>query len=243
MNGDSQTRFHRYAGTLSFSNRSYDLQTAFDIHRAATYLQLYTLRTEIEYRITHEMCADLNLSRLVVPSKVCARRVPRVWRFATAPDVGARDLEVRAREWIVVHWGECWGRQVGEGGKRERDGLVRDVLGALTPSLAVAYYRAVRSVRARTESERRTAMPRGLKASAWSENLLGMVLEIEGKVKGMWVGRFREVVESDEFTGLLLGTGFERDLLESMLGELTGLVGGLEGCKYAGRVYQVSPMT
>ncbi|KAL7416386.1 hypothetical protein BDY24DRAFT_412573 [Mrakia frigida] len=269
-----------YAGTLSFSNRSFDLQTAFQIHRSATYLQLSSLRSEVEARIVHEFCDSLPLSSSTFtspnptipsnhstfnhsstslssqttqshqpPSKLISRRVPRVWRFASSPDVAAKDLELRTREWIVLHWGDCWSREVGEVGKRERDSLVKDVLALLHPSAVVSFVRSIAAIRARVELDVRnggagggagSGLPatRGLKQSAWVDNLLGMVLEIEQRMKGVLGGKFGEVVKGREFEGLVEGRGFEREVLMKVVEDAVGGVGTVEGCKDGGRVYE-----
>jgi hypothetical protein len=229
----------RYAGTLAFSNRKHDLQTAFQIHRAASYLQMASLRSEIEARIVHEMCDSLVMDAAKPPAKLTSRRVPRVWRFAAAPDVGARELEQRCRDWVVYHWADCWGREVGSVGKRERDGLVKDTLAALRPDGVVAFYRGLIAIRSRTEVELRTVQPRGLKQSAWSENLLGMALEIEQRTRAVLVRHAEKVFASDAFAGLLEGRGFERELLEKIMSDLAAGLSGPDSCKAAGRVYQV----
>ena len=231
----------RYAGTLAFSNRSYDLQTAFQIHRSATYLQLSSLRSEVESRIIHEMCDSLSLSPSSIPSKLAARRIPRVWRFAAAPDVAAKDLELRTREWMVVHWGESWGKEVGEVGKRERDGLVKDVLGSLRPDKVVPFVRSLVSIRLRADADVRTVQPRGLKQAVWVDNLLGMLLEIEVKTKAMLISQFATVAASEDFIWLLEGRGFNRDLLDKVVDDAVAMVGTPEGCKEGGRLYEVRP--
>lgn len=255
-----------YAGTLSFSNRSFDLQTAFQIHRSATYLQLSSLRTEIEARIVHKFCDSLPVSTSpsgsssslatlstssTPPPKLIARRVPRVWRFASAPDVAAKDLELRTREWIIVHWGECWGKEIGEVGKRERDSLVKDVLALLRPDRVVSFVRSIAAVRSRIEQDVRnggagggggSGLPatRGLKQSAWVDNLLGTMLEIEAKVKTVLAREFGAVVRSEEFQGLLEGRGFERHTLVKVVEDAVAVVGTSEGCREGARVYEVS---
>lgn len=182
------------------------------------------------------------MDRASPPSKLTCRRVPRVWRFAAAPDVGAHELEQRCREWVVLHWGECWGREVGSVGKRERDALVKDTLALLRPDSVVSFYRGLLAVRARTEVEVRTVQPRGLKQTAWSDNLLGMVLELEQRIRAVFVRHLEKVVESEAFAGLLDGRGFEHELLEKMMDDLPAGVAGPESCKEAARVYQVRPL-
>jgi hypothetical protein len=51
-----------YTGTLNFSNRTYDLDTAFHIMRCATYLQLQSLYNEVQARIVQEMMHSLFLA-------------------------------------------------------------------------------------------------------------------------------------------------------------------------------------
>jgi hypothetical protein len=195
------------------------------------------LRSEVESRIVHEMCDSLSLSAR--PSKASCRRVPRVWRFAAAPDVGARELEQQARAWMLKHWGDVWGREVGELGKRERDALLKDLLATTRSDTVISFIRGIEAVRARTESDVRTAQPRGLRQNAWIDNLLGMMMEVEHKAKTILAVHLKEIVESPEFTGLLEGKGFERDLLVKLLEHVVAVVGTPEVCKEAGRVYQV----
>lgn len=199
-----------------------------------------SLRSEIESRIIHEMCDSLVVDRNVVPSKLTSRRVPRVWRFAAAPDVGAKELEQRCREWVICHWGECWGREVGELGKRERDALVKETLAQLKSNTVVAFYRNLLAVRARTEVELRT-IQRGFKQTAWSDNLLGMMLDLEQRMRVALVRMLEKVVEGDDFARLLEGLGFERELLVKLMEDVAVGVGGPESCKEAPRVYQVRP--
>jgi len=113
-----------YTGTLIFSHRSYDLTTAFQIMRAATYLSLSTLHDEIQARIVQEMLHGLFHAFLEFPEyeritagswgtggcrcRQCARRVPRVLEFALSDDVKNGLLERGARRALVGFFGEGW---------------------------------------------------------------------------------------------------------------------------------------
>ena len=163
-----------------------------------------------------------------------------MWRFAAAPDVAAKDLELRTREWLIVHWGETWGKEVGEVGKRERDSLVKDVLASLRPDKVVAFVRSIMSIRSRADADVRTIQPRGLKQAVWVDNLLGMLLEIEVKTKAMLISHFAIVAASEEFTWLLEGRGFNRELLDKLVDDAIAMAGTAEGCKDGGRLYEVS---
>lgn len=199
------------------------------------------LRAEVESRIIHEMCDSLSLLRSPGPTKLCARRVPRVWRFAGASDVGAQDLRSRTRAWIVRHWAECWGKEIGDVEEHERKALVNEVAEGLNPQSICSYFRGVSAVKSRTESDLRTTtgLPRGLKQSTWSENLLEMVAEIESRAKEMWIVQFGNIVRSEEFAELLDGKGFGMDLLERLMTDVVNSAASLKGCQHAGKIYQV----
>ncbi|CDZ96290.1 CAP Gly-rich domain [Phaffia rhodozyma] len=231
---------YMYAGTLAFSNRTYDLTTAFEIHRSATYLLMDSLRAEVESRIIHEMCDGLDLSLSPGPSKLCARRVPRVWRFAGASDVGALDLESRTRAWVVRHWASCWGKEIGDAEEHERKALLTKVTEGLNSQSVCRYLRGVKSVKSKTDSELRTTtgLPRGFKQSTWAENLIGMVSEIETQAKEIWIVQFGDVVRSKGFTELLSGKGFGMDLLEELMTDVVNSAADVKGCKHSGKNYQ-----
>ncbi|KAF8632501.1 hypothetical protein AX17_004825, partial [Amanita inopinata Kibby_2008] len=113
-----------YTGTLIFSNRNYDLNTAFAILRSANYLSLDTLHDEIQARIVQEMMHGLFHAFLSFPEyerltggkwgtggcrcRQCARRAPRVLEFALADDVKNTHLERGARRALVGLFGEGW---------------------------------------------------------------------------------------------------------------------------------------
>lgn len=113
-----------YTGTLHFSNRTYDLDTAFHIMRCGTYLQLNTLYDEVQARIVQEMMHGLFHAFLefeeyerITGSKwgtggcrcrQCARRAPRVLEFSLQPDVKNAYLERGTRRALVGLFGEGW---------------------------------------------------------------------------------------------------------------------------------------
>ncbi|KAF9038308.1 hypothetical protein BDZ89DRAFT_1090557 [Hymenopellis radicata] len=106
-----------YTGTLVFSHRSYDLDTAFHIMRSATYLSLQTLYDEIQARIVQEMMHGLFHAFLEFSDKwgtggcrcrQCARRAPRVLEFALSDDVKNAHLDRGARRALVGLFGEGW---------------------------------------------------------------------------------------------------------------------------------------
>lgn len=113
-----------YTGTLIFSHRTFDLDTAFHIMRSGHYLSLDTLCDEIQARIVQEMMHGLFHAFLEFAEyeritggkwgtggckcRQCARRAPRVLEFALMEDVKNTHLERGARRALVGLFGEGW---------------------------------------------------------------------------------------------------------------------------------------
>jgi hypothetical protein len=113
-----------YTGTLVFSHRTFDLETAFAIMRSAMYLSLDALYTEVQARIIVEMMHGLFHAFLEFNEyesitagrwgtggsrcRQCARRAPRVLEFALSEDVKNPILERGARRALVGMYGEGW---------------------------------------------------------------------------------------------------------------------------------------
>ncbi|KAF9652431.1 hypothetical protein BDM02DRAFT_3153836 [Thelephora ganbajun] len=113
-----------YTGTLVFSHRTYDLDTAFHIMKSATFLSIQSLYDEIQARIVQEMMHGLYHAFLEFSEyeritggkwgsggcrcRQCARRAPRVLEFAIADDVKNQHLERGARRALVGIYGEGW---------------------------------------------------------------------------------------------------------------------------------------
>lgn len=224
-----------YAGHLDFSNRSFDLLTAFQIHRAAAYLQLDSLTHEIEARIVHDFCHGLSWDQCHCSK--CHIRAGRVWRFAGESDVGAVILERRAREYILRGWGETWGREIGSADKKAREGLTKDVIDSITPDTAIAAFRSLDSVRARMESGLRR---KGREASVWVDGLQSMIEVVEDHVRSILIHEFTTIAEGKELFAQVSGQGFNGDVLETVTKDLVEGVSTLRGCVEAPRVYQVS---
>jgi hypothetical protein len=115
---------YMYAGTLNFSHRTFDLDTAFAIVRSAAYLLMNTMSTEIEAHIVEEMLHGLFHAYLTFDEyekitagkwgvggcrcRQCQRRVPRVLEFSLAPDTSNKILERGSRRALVGMFGEGW---------------------------------------------------------------------------------------------------------------------------------------
>jgi len=115
---------YMYTGTLVFSHRTYDLDTAFHIMKSATFLSIQSLYDEIQARVVQEMMHGLYHAFLEFSEyeritggkwgsggcrcRQCARRAPRVLEFAIADDVKNQHLERGARRALVGIYGEGW---------------------------------------------------------------------------------------------------------------------------------------
>ncbi|KAH8103192.1 hypothetical protein DFH11DRAFT_1773759 [Phellopilus nigrolimitatus] len=113
-----------YLGTVNFSNRSYDLNTAFAILCSANYLQLQSLQDEVQARLVQEMLDGLFHAFLEFAEyeritggrwgsggchcRPSARRAPRVLLFSVRLDVQNAYLECGARRTLVGLFGEGW---------------------------------------------------------------------------------------------------------------------------------------
>jgi BTB/POZ domain len=131
-----------YTGTLIFSHRTYDLDTAFHIMRSATYLSINSLYDEIQARIVQEMMHGLfhaflefNEYERITGGKwgtggcrcrQCGRRAPRVLEFALSDDVKNPHLERGARRALVGLFGEGWATSEFAGlPQRAKDSLLK----------------------------------------------------------------------------------------------------------------------
>ena len=224
-----------YAGHLDFSNRTFDLLTAFQIHRAAAYLQIDSLVQEVEARIVHDFCHGLEWKSCHCPR--CPSRVASVWRFAIASDVAAAVMQTRARQYLIKGWGESWGREVGSAEKEDRESLALDVIRTVVPATVISAFRSIGRVRARIESGIRT---KGRDASVWVDGLEEMIEKVETHVRVMLIDAFAAIAEGAELWDLVSGKGFSEDLLETVLKEVVDGVGRARSCVEGPRIYQVS---
>ncbi|EKM49659.1 uncharacterized protein PHACADRAFT_265227 [Phanerochaete carnosa HHB-10118-sp] len=113
-----------YAGTLAFSDQHWNLATAFEIMRCATYLCLDALYDEIQARIVMDMMHGLFHPFLLFSEyesitggawgavgckcRQCTRRAPRVLEFALEDEVKNAYLERGARRALIAYFGEGW---------------------------------------------------------------------------------------------------------------------------------------
>jgi hypothetical protein len=172
-----------YTGTLVFSHRTYDLDTAFAIMRSAAYLQMDPLYDEIQARIVQEMMHGLFHAFLEFSEyervtggkwgvggcrcRQCARRAPRVLEFAISPDVANPHLERGARRALVGLFGEGWCTpEFAKLPQKTRDGLLKGLAKRTTPQNVFALLFAANHALERIENS----------VEAWAEVSRDMLL-------------------------------------------------------------------
>lgn len=194
-----------YTGTLSFSNRTFDLSTAMQIWRSAQYLGLDQLRDEAEVRIMR-MCHNF---KDVCSS--CVTRIGRVYCFSLAPDVESKRLQELTSKPTVEAFGEIWCKDIGELDYERQTKLVELVCTGIDPNTTVDVIRNSKRLRERIGNER----------TQWADHLLSMLDPIDSRVATVLRKKFPAVVTSKAFQALLEGVGFSNDVLERLLTILT----------------------
>ncbi len=215
-----------YSGTLSFSNRKFDLATAFQLWRAGAYLGMQSLQDVVSALIAQEFCHDFTCATgppalpgpqaLGTPCKTCAKRVPRALAFASCADVHDAPLLAAARRAVSgPNFGAYWHKDVGN-----LDDAGRDVIAAavgrrleMQPAECIGAARQLALVSARIEVERR--LP-------WVEALRSMVEVVEGKVRVVLEAKLEMIVETSTWLALIDGAGLSSDVLEKILSLLVG---------------------
>ncbi|KAK0527561.1 hypothetical protein OC835_004937 [Tilletia horrida] len=215
-----------YTGTLFFSNRTFDLTTAFQLWRSGHYLQVETLKSVVCALITKQFCHDFACSP---PCKSCVKRVPRTLAFTCAPDVSEPHLGSRARAAVAgENFGSYWAKEVGNLDYSARGAIVADLCARVenNPALMVPTLRQLSIVGTKIDTER---------TSKWVEALRWMCESVEGRLRDLLEAQFEVVVASEEWTQLLDGVTFLRDVLDKAL---VMLIDGLNE-RRAAKIYQV----
>lgn len=214
-----------YTGTLFFSNRTFDLSTAFSLWRAGAYLQIETLQALVTALIDREFCHGFVCSP---PCRKCIRRVPRTLAFATSPDVSEQALQEPAVAAVSgAHFGMYWAKDVGNLDPMLQDRIVDSISDRLSqdPTQVVSVLRQLSIVGQRIDTER---------SSRWVESLRLMAETVENRVMPILHANLDKVVQSSAWSDLLDGVGSLGDVLEKCL---VMLIDGLTETR-AARVYQ-----
>ncbi|UZJ52185.1 hypothetical protein CBS101457_001505 [Exobasidium rhododendri] len=215
-----------YTGTLFFSNRTFDLSTAFQLWRSASYLQIDTLSSLVSSLIIQDFCHGFTCSP---PCKTCVKRVPRTLAFVSCPDVNDAHLQGLARNAVSGDdFGHYWSKEVGNLDYAIRGALVSDLCSRIDarPGYAIYALRQLSMIGTRIDTER---------SHRWVDAVRWMCESVESHICVIMETKLPEVVQSREWNGLVDGVGFLNDILEKCL---SIIVDGLTE-KRAAKVYEV----
>lgn len=234
-----------YSGTLNFSHRTFDLDTAFAIVRSAAFLSLSTMSDEIEAYIVEEMMHGLFHAYLTFEEyekitagkwgvggckcRQCQRRMPRILDFALSPDVPNRILEKGARRALVGMFGEGWcSREFANLPAKMRASLLKGVVNRTSPlnifPLLFASYTALSKLEGSKDD--------------WVDSVRDMVVQAQKKIDEILCTHTDVCFEQQEWLEIMDSDGLrfgDREKLEWIMGAINR---GLKE-NNAGNVYQV----
>ena len=234
-----------YTGTLNFSNRTYDLDTAFHIMRSATYLQLQTLYDEIQARLVQEMLHGLFHAFLEFAEyeritggkwgtggcrcRQCARRAPRALEFAVQPDVQNIYIERGARRALVGLFGEGWVTpEFATLPQKTKDGLLKGLAKRTVPLNVFALLFAAEAGMSKLNSVMDT----------WADTTREMILSARKVIDDTICARAEECFEQSDWLEIMEANGARFEDGEKVDYVMSSVKRGL-ALGNAGRVYQV----
>ncbi|KAL5523343.1 hypothetical protein ACEPAF_1610 [Sanghuangporus sanghuang] len=206
-----------YTGTLSFSNRTYDLDTGFAILCSANYLQLQALYDEVQARLVQEMLHGLFHAFLEFAEyeritggrwgtggcrcRQCARRAPRTLVFAVRPDVQNTYLERGARRALVGLFGEGWcNSDFAALPQKTKDGLMAGLKRRVIPQNVFPLLFAAHAALAKLLNVR----------DAWGEGVRDMVLTSRGFIDRVLCDEAEKCFNEREWVDIMEHDGMGR---------------------------------
>ncbi|KAG9095453.1 hypothetical protein FS749_010413 [Ceratobasidium sp. UAMH 11750] len=233
-----------YTGTMAFSHRNWDLDTAFHIIRSAKYLQLDTLDTEARARIIEEMMHGLfhaylpfdEYERVIegkwgtggCKCKQCQRRAPRVLEFALGDDIRDNVLERGAQRALVGMYGEGWATsEFLSLPLRLKNNLLKGVNNRTTPQSVIPLLQATAAALSKLSTNSTPA------ADAVKE----LVLSARKKIDEVLCGSLEDFFEQPEWVALLENDGARFGDMDTFELVLESIRRGLTETN-AGPVYQ-----
>ena len=234
-----------YAGTLEFSHRKYDLDTAFHIMKSAAFLSIQSLYDEAQARIMEDMMHGLCHAFLEFSEyeritggkwgsggcecRTCARRAPRVLEFAIADDVKSKYLERGARRTLVTIYGEGWCTlEFSKLPEKIKFQLVKALAKRTIPAnvfpLLFATHQALRKL---------ITIP-----DSWSDGIKELVHSVKETVDKALSNRADECFEQPEWVEIMAGDGVRLDDADGVGWVVGSVKRGLNN-RNAPLVYQV----
>lgn len=245
-----------YFGSLGrFSSKVLDMPTALLVRKCATYLEMEALEREVEGRLIWEFCHgiawDDRVNRHEGREKAgvrvgggnrvrgcrcrkCVKRIPRLLRFASSPDVQAMEMLALSREYVIRGWGDCLGKDMGLLDEELFEEIIQDIIGRIAPASVFERIKAVDAARLRLQVE-------GKEGEEWFEVVEDAVERIDQRLRAVCIEQAEAVVRSQEMEKVLDEvdlTGYEALMgLCEVWKEATVRI---ELCRLAPRVLQVS---
>ena len=240
---------HIYSGTLNFSNRTFDLTTAFQIYKCAVEICLEELRKEVEARIVEEMAHGLFHAYLTLDQynkvtggrwgvggckcKQCTRRAPRILEFATAEDVKNNVLERGARRALVGLFGEGWVTpEFAALPSKAREKALKGVYMRATIQNIIPLLFAANTALQRLETPGSNDQP-------WSDATREIITQARKKIDDVLVSQCEEVFEQEEWLSILERDGVQFNDADKVRWVMDSIRRGLNDTN-AGLLYQVS---
>jgi hypothetical protein len=240
-----------YSGSLGrFSNKQLDLATALLVRKGAAYLEMEALEKEVEGRLiwefAHGVAWDDRIDESIVGGRgakvrscrcrKCVKRVPRLLRFATSPDVASKQLESLTKEYVVRGWSECLGKDVAMLDERIRDEVVDAIIDRITFQSVVTSVRGLLVARRRLEQD-------GKPGDEWFDDIEDVLDIIAERIVEVMTGDFGKVLLAKEMVDLVEKPLVDFEVLEALLNLLVQGVGRVEYCRHAPSVYEVRNVT
>lgn len=227
-----------YSGTLSFSHRTLDLITAFSVMKCAIFLEIDALVAEVEALIREELCHGMMYPRMFhgktvggCSCKKCIKRIPKVLRFAVAPDVQAVRLKAVAMQYLIEGgWGDCWNKDLANLDESTQDELVAGICNQVSSGQVTATYRNLLAAQQQINLEKTDSV----------EILQDLLEAIRDSARQKLLGSFRQVAQEPDFISLLNDELMDRSLRDLILQDLAETVNKVEFCQYAPAIYEVS---
>ena len=233
-----------YTGTLNFSNRTFDLDTAFHIVRSALYISSISLHDEIQARIVQEMMHGLfhaflefNEYERITGGKwgtggcrcrQCARRAPRVLEFSLAEDVKNQFLERGARRALVGLFGEGWCTpEFASLPQKTKDGLLKGLAKRTVPINVFPLLFAAQAAMTRLTNT----------LDDWADAVREMVLSARKVIDETLCSNAEKCFEQEEWNALMESDGSKFEDGEQAQWVMESVLRGLNE-KNAGMVYQ-----
>jgi hypothetical protein len=161
--------------------------------------------------------------------KKCVKRIPKVLRFAVAPDVQAARLKEDAMQYLLQGgWSDCWNKDLANLDESIQDELIVGICNQISVSKVVTTYRKITMAQNQANSEKAESM----------DILQDMLETIRASVRQRLVENFQGVVREPDFLGLIKDEIMDRSMRDLIMQELEEAVRKAEFCQHAPRIYE-----